>query len=105
MLRSVLRDYGEFLLKKGLGLELAIAMVIGQQVTDITRSLSKDLLMPLLMPLLHAGDWHRWSIAYFGNTIQVGRLIDMGLNTVLTGFALFLILKLTGARGAMRGGS
>ena len=39
MLRSVLREYGEFFLKKGLGLELAIAMVIGQQLTDITRSI------------------------------------------------------------------
>ncbi|MBU6354655.1 MAG: MscL family protein [Cyanobacteria bacterium REEB498] len=93
MLRSVLREYGEFFLKKGLGLELAIAMVIGQQLTDITRSLSNDLLMPLLMPLLHAGNWHQWSIAYFGNTIEVGKITDMGLNTLITGFVLFLMLK------------
>jgi len=103
MLRSVLREYGEFFLKKGLGLELAIAMVIGQQLTDITRSLSNDLLMPLLMPLLHAGNWHQWSIPYFGNDIMVGKITDMGLNTVITGFALFLILKVANRRQRLDG--
>jgi large conductance mechanosensitive channel len=96
MLKGVLRDYAAFFLRKGLALEVAIAMVVGQQITEITRSLSNDLLMPLLMPLLHAGNWHRWSIAYFDNTIELGKLIDMGLNTVITGFALYLILKATG---------
>jgi large conductance mechanosensitive channel len=103
MLKSVLREYGEFFLKKGLGLELAIAMVIGQQLTEITHSLSNDLLMPLLMPLLHAGNWHRWSIVYFGNIIEVGKLIDMGLNTLLTGFVLFLILKAANRRQRLDG--
>ena len=90
MLKAVLREYGEFFLKKGLGLELAIAMVVGQQLTEVTRSLSKDLLMPLLMPLLHAGNWHLWSIPYFGNSIEIGKITDMGLSTLITGFALFL---------------
>lgn len=103
MLKSVLREYGDFFLKKGLGLELAIAMVIGQQLTQITHSLSNDLLMPLLMPLLHAGNWHEWSIAYFGNTIEVGKITDMGLNTLITGFALFLILKATNRRKQIDG--
>ncbi len=102
MLKSVLREYAAFLHNKGLAMKVAIAMVIGSQITEITRSLSNDLLMPLLMPLLHAGNWHQWSIAYFGNTIEIGKLTDMGLNTLITGFALFLILKLTGARGGPR---
>jgi large conductance mechanosensitive channel len=96
MLKGVLRDYAAFFLRRGLALEVAVAMVVGQQITEITRSLSNNLLMPLLMPLLHAGNWHQWSVAYFDNTIELGKLIDMGLNTVLTGFALYLIMKATG---------
>ena len=46
------------------------------------------------MPLLHAGNWHLWSIPYFGNSIEIGKITDMGLNTLITGFALFLMLKL-----------
>jgi large conductance mechanosensitive channel len=103
MLKSVLREYGQFFLKKGLGLELAIAMVIGQQLTEVTRSLSNDLLMPLLMPLLHVGNWHQWSIPYFGNSIEIGKITDMGLNTLLTGFALFLILKAANRRQRLDG--
>jgi large conductance mechanosensitive channel len=103
MLKSVLREYGQFFLKKGLGLELAIAMVIGQQLTEVTRSLSNDLLMPLLMPLLHVGNWHQWSIPYFDNSIEIGKITDMGLNTLLTGFALFLILKAANRRQRLDG--
>ncbi|MFZ9162651.1 MAG: hypothetical protein ACO21Q_08500 [Burkholderiaceae bacterium] len=45
------------------------------------------------VPLLHAGSWRQWSISYFGNAIEVGQIINMCLNTSITGFVLFLILR------------
>jgi len=100
MFNALLREYAEFFFKKGLAVELTIAMVIGQQFNVVAHTLTNDLLMPLLMPLIHVGNWQEWSIMYFGNTIAIGKITDMSLNTVLTGFVLFLLLK--SLRGSAR---
>ena len=74
-------------------LTLAIAVVVGTQFQQIVDAISKDLLMPLLNPLVRGGDWQSLAIPYFNGELAIGKILDVLLNSLLVGWALFFIIK------------
>ena len=60
---------------------------------QIVNTITGDLLMHLINPLVHQGDWKDLSIPYFGGEIAVGKLMDVTLNSLIVGWALFFIVK------------
>ena len=94
MLKRWVREFGEFFFAKGNALNLAIAVVVGTQFQQIVDVISKDLLMPLINPLVRGGNWQDLVIPYFGGGIAIGRIVNVGINSLLVGWSLFVIVKL-----------
>ena len=93
ILRRWLREFTEFFVQKGNALNLAIAVVVGTQFQQIVDAISKDLLMPLLNPLVRGGDWQNLVIPYYGGDLAIGKILDVLLNSLIVGWALFFIIK------------
>ncbi len=93
ILRRWLREFTEFFFQKGNALNLAIAVVVGTQFQQIVDAISKDLLMPLLNPLVRGGDWQNLVIPYYGGNLAIGKILDVMLNSLIVGWALFFIIK------------
>ena len=74
-------------------MNLAIAVVVGSQFQQIVDALTKDLLMPLLNPLIRHGGWETWGIPFGGGQLLVGHALNVLLNSVLVGWALFMLSK------------
>jgi len=91
--RRWLREFTEFFFQKGNALNLAIAVVVGTQFQQIVDALTKDLLMPLLNPLIRNGGWEKWVIPYAGGQLLIGQALNVLLNSLIVGWALFLIVK------------
>lgn len=104
MFRRWLREYTEFFFKKGNALELAIGVLVATQFQQVVDVLSKDLLMPLINPLVRNGNWQDLAIPYFGGSIMVGRVIDVLLNSLIVGWALFVLIKLVNRARMLTGG-
>lgn len=92
-LRPWFREFTEFFFQKGNALNLAIAVVVGTQFQQIVDALTKDLLMPLLNPLIRNGGWEKWVVPYAGGELLVGQAMNVLLNSLIVGWALFLIVK------------
>jgi large conductance mechanosensitive channel len=92
-LRRWFREFTEFFFQKGNALNLAIAVVVGTQFQQIVDALTEDLLMPLLNPLIRNGGWEKWVIPYAGGELLIGQAINVLLNSLIVGWALFLIVK------------
>lgn len=93
ILRRWLREFTEFFFQKGNALNLAIAVVVGTQFQQIVDAISKDLLMPLLNPLVRGGDWQTLVIPYYGGELAIGKILDVILNSLIVGWALFFLIK------------
>ena len=91
--RRWIREFTEFFFQKGNALNLAIAVVVGRQFQQIVDALTKDLLMPLLNPLIRQGDWETWGIPFGGGELLIGHALNVVLNSILVGWALFMIVK------------
>ena len=91
--RRWFREFTEFFFQKDNALNLAIAVVVGTQFQQIVDALTKDLLMPLLNPLIRNGGWDQWVIPYAGGELLIGNAINVLLNSVIVGWALFVIVK------------
>ena len=91
--RRWLREFTDFFFQKGNALNLAIAVVVGTQFQQIVDSLTKDLLMPLLNPLVRNGGWEKWVIPYAGGDLLIGHAMNVLLNSLIVGWALFVIVK------------
>ena len=78
---------------KGNALDLAIGVVVGTQFQQIVNALTQDLLMPLINPFVPKGDWKDLIIPYFGGEIAIGKLIDVSINSLVVGWALFFLFK------------
>jgi len=87
------REFTSFMFSKGNALDLAIGVVVGTQFQQIVNALTQDLLMPLINPFVPKGDWKDLIIPYFGGEIAVGKLIDVSINSLVVGWALFFLFK------------
>ena len=94
VLRRWLREYTEFFFNKGNALDLAIGVLVATQFQQVVDVLTKDVLMPLLNPLVRNGNWQDLVVPYFGGQIMVGRVIDVIINSLIVGWALFVLIKL-----------
>lgn len=92
-LRRWFREFTDFFFQKGNALNLAIAVVVGTQFQQIVDALTKDLLMPLLNPLIRNGGWENWVIPYGGGELLLGQAMNVLLNSLIVGWALFLMVK------------
>ena len=93
MLKQWIREFKEFFFAKGNALFLAIAVVVGNQFQEIVDAISRDLLLPLLNPFIPRGGWNDLQFMYFGGEIRVGHILDVLINSLVTGWALFVIFK------------
>ena len=93
LLRRWFREFTEFFFQKGNALNLAIAVVVGTQFQQIVDALTKDLLMPLLNPLIRNGGWEKWVLPYAGGELLIGQAMNVLLNSLIVGWALFMIVK------------
>ena len=91
--RRWFREFTEFFFQKGNALNLAIAVVVGTQFQQIVDALTKDLLMPLLNPLIRNGGWEKWVIPFAGGELLIGHAMNVLLNSLIVGWALFVIVK------------
>ena len=92
-LQHWLREFSKFMFSKGNALDLAIGVVVGTQFQQIVNALTNDLLMPLINPFVPKGDWKDLILPYFGGEIAVGKLLDVTLNSLVVGWALFFLFK------------
>ena len=92
-MKRLIKEFTDFFFTKGNVLPLAIAVVVGDQASAITKSLSKDLLMPLINPLIPHGSYKDLAIPYFGGAIEVGKMLDTVIEALLVAWALFVILQ------------
>ena len=69
------------------------AVVVGNQFQQIVDAISRDLLLPLLNPFIPRGGWNDLQFMYFGGEIRVGHILDVLINSLVTGWALFVIFK------------
>lgn len=88
-----LKEFSNFFFVKGNVLSLAIAVVVGDQASAITKSLSSDLLMPLINPFIPQGSFKDLAIPYFGGPIAIGKLLDTFLSAFLVAWALFMLIQ------------
>ena len=93
MIKRWLREFTEFFFTKGNAIYLAIAVVVGTQFQLVVDTLTKDLIMPLINPLIPNGDWHDLVVPYYGGEILIGKILDVLVNSLVTGWALFFIFK------------
>ena len=91
--RRWLREFTDFFFQKGNALNLAIAVVVGTQFQQIVDALTKDLWMPLLNPLVRHGGREKWVIPDAGGDLLIGHAMNVLLNSLIVGWALFVIVK------------
>ena len=87
-----LREFTQFLFSKGNALALAIGVGVGtsssrsecphQRFADATDQ-----------PIRPQGDWKDLMLPYFGGEIAIGKLMDITLNSLVVGWALFFLFK------------
>ena len=87
------REFTEYFFQKGNALNLAIAVVVGTQFQQFVNALTEDLLMPLLNPLIRNGGWKEWVIPYAAGELLLGQAMQVVLNSLVVGWALFLLNK------------
>ena len=92
-MKRLIKEFSDFFFTKGNVLPLAIAVVVGDQASAITKSLSKDLLMPLINPLIPHGSYKDLVIPYFGGPIAIGQVLDTFVSALLVAWVLFLMMK------------
>ena len=92
-MNRLIKEFTDFFFTKGNVLALAIAVVVGDQVSAITKSLSSDLLMPLVNPLIPHGSYKDLVIPYFGGPIAIGKVLDTFVSAMLVAWTLFFIIK------------
>ncbi len=93
MFKRWIGEFKDFFFSKGNALYLAIAVVVGNQFQEIVNAISHELLLPLLNPFVPRGGWDDLDFMYFGGQIRVGHILDVLLNSLVTGWALFMIFK------------
>ena len=92
-MKRLIKEFNDFFFTKGNVLPLAIAVVVGDQASAITKSLSKDLLMPLINPLIPHGSYKDLVIPYFGGPIAIGQVLDTLVSALLVAWVLFIMMK------------
>lgn len=74
-------------------IQLAVGVVIGNAVKDLTASIADNLLMPLIEIFTPHGYWRDWKFTLIGSDFKVGLFIASLLNFVIVALVVFLVIK------------
>lgn len=85
-------EFKKFILR-GNVIDLAVAVMIGAAFGAIVTSLTKDIITPLIGILLGGLNFGGLSVTVGKAVIAYGKFIQAVVNFLITGFALFLIVK------------
>lgn len=88
----MLKEFKTFLLR-GNVLDLAVAVIIGNALTGIVKALSSGLILPLVNLLMFKIDLSKLKFSIGQATFQVGPVLEAVISFVITGFVLFVIVK------------
>ena len=91
---NFIAEFNRFLFKERNTVGLAMAVVIGAHLEKMIQGISEGLITPLVTPFIVGQDWHEFVIPYFGQKIQVGRIIGITVDSILVGLFLFAVVKL-----------
>lgn len=83
------KEFMEFI-NKGNIFELATAVVIGNALKSLIDSVVQYLIMPLIAMVTPQKSFETWTVLNF----KVGMILSAGLNFVIIGFVVFVIIKL-----------
>lgn len=89
------KNKNEFLdfLKNYNVLELAIGVVIGGAVKDLTTSIANDMIMPIIGILSPTGSWREIVLTIAGSDFKIGNLLGSVLNFIIIALLVFVVIK------------
>jgi large conductance mechanosensitive channel len=89
------KNKNEFLdfLKNYNVLELAIGIVIGGAVKDLTNSIAEDMIMPIIGMMSPTGSWREIVVTVAGSDFKVGNLMGSLLNFIIIAGLVFVVIK------------
>jgi len=95
IIEKVGKNKNEFLdfLKNYNVLELAIGVVIGSAVKDLTTSIANDMIMPIIGILSPTGSWREIVFTVAGSDFKVGNMIGSLLNFLIVAVLVFVVIK------------
>ena len=74
-------------------LELAIGVVIGSAVKDLTSSIADDMIMPIIGMMSPTGSWREIVFTVAGSDFKIGNLIGSTLNFLIIALLVFVVIK------------
>lgn len=74
-------------------LELAIGVVIGSAVKDLTTSIANDMIMPIIGIMSPTGSWREIVFTIAGSDFKIGNLIGSLLNFLIIAVLVFIVIK------------
>lgn len=74
-------------------LELAIGVVIGSAVKDLTSSIADDMIMPIIGMMSPTGSWREIVFTVAGSDFKIGNLIGSTLNFLIIAILVFVVIK------------
>jgi large conductance mechanosensitive channel len=83
--RDFLKNYGI--------LSLAIAFIIGTQVSKTVSALVNDLLMPVITFFIPEGKWEQWVLRIGSVQLRIGDFLENLLEFVIIALVVYLIAK------------
>lgn len=92
---NIKKNKNEFLdfLKNYNVLELAIGVVIGGALKDLTASIVNDLIMPIIGILTPTGSWREIVLVVAGSEFRIGNLISSSLNFLIIALFVFVVIN------------
>ena len=74
-------------------LELAIGVVIGSAVKDLTSSIADDMIMPIIGIFSPTGSWREIVFTVAGSDFKIGNMIGSLLNFLIIAVLVFVVIK------------
>ena len=88
----MLKEFKEFILR-GNAIELAVGIIIGAAFTAIVNSIVNNLIVPLISLFTDSVNFSEMTLKVGNSKITYGIFINDLISFVLTGFVVFLIVK------------
>ncbi len=86
------KDFFEFIKDYNV-LQLAIGVVVGSAVKDLTNSLAENILMPLIGIFSPDGVYENLSFSIRGSEFMVGKLISSVIDFLIVALVVFVVIK------------
>ena len=93
-LRQEIEEYRKFAIKKSI-VELDVGVILATAFTKVVNAVSECLLMPIVNAVLGyaGGSWREWTIEWFSMKLELGKLLGVSLDFLITAIVLYIIYK------------